>query len=55
MFYIAQEVFDEKYKTSPMVFPMDYVIITKYSRFSLSRPRLSRTTAYLEVKIWSLF
>ena len=26
----------------------------KYSRVSLSRPRLSRTTAYLEVKIWSL-
>ena len=26
-----------------------------YSRFSLSRPRLSRVTAYLEVKIWSLF
>ena len=26
-----------------------------YSRLSLSRPRLSRTIAYLEVKIWSLF
>ena len=26
----------------------------KYSRLSLSRPRLSRITAYLEVKIWSL-
>ena len=26
-----------------------------YSRLSLSRPRLSRITAYLEVKIWSLF
>ena len=25
-----------------------------YSRLSLSRPRLSRITAYLEVKIWSL-
>ena len=27
---------------------------TKYSWLSLSRPRLSRITAYLEVKIWSL-
>ena len=27
----------------------------KYSQLSLSRPRLSRITAYLEVKIWSLF
>ena len=26
-----------------------------YSRPSLFRPRLSRITAYLEVKIWSLF
>ena len=26
-----------------------------YSRLSLSRLRLSRTTAYLEEKIWSLF
>ena len=28
---------------------------TEYSRLSLSRTRLSRVTAYLEVKIWSLF
>ena len=28
---------------------------TKYSRLSLSRTRLSRITAYLEVIIWSLF
>ena len=28
--------------------------ILKYSWLSLSRPRLSRITAYLEVKIWSL-
>ena len=26
-----------------------------YSRLSLSRVRLSRITAYLEVKIWPLF
>ena len=26
-----------------------------YNRLSLSRPRLSRITAYFEVKIWSLF
>ena len=26
-----------------------------YSRPSLSRPRLSRITAYIEVKLWSLF
>ena len=26
-----------------------------YSRLSLSRPCLSRMTAYLEMKIWSLF
>ena len=33
------------------------VFITKWSKYSwlsLSRPRLSRITAYLEVKIWSL-
>ena len=28
--------------------------VKKYSWLSLSRPRLSRITAYLEVKIWSL-
>ena len=28
---------------------------TQYSRTSLSRTRLFRITAYLEVKIWSLF
>ena len=28
--------------------------IDKYSRLSLSRPRLSRTTTYLEEKIWSM-
>ena len=27
----------------------------KYNRLSLSRPRLSRITDYLDVKIWSLF
>ena len=27
----------------------------KYSRVSLSRLRLSRTTTYLEEKIWSMF
>ena len=30
-------------------------IMLRYNRFSLSRPGLSRITAYLEVKIWSLF
>ena len=29
--------------------------ILKYCRISLSRTRLFRITAYLEVKIWSLF
>ena len=29
--------------------------IGTYSRFLFSRPSLSRITAYLEVKIWSLF
>ena len=29
--------------------------VTYYSRLSLSRPRLSRITAYLEMKFWSLF
>ena len=29
-------------------------LIVQYSWLSLSRPRLSRITAYLEVKIWSL-
>ena len=28
---------------------------SKYSRLPLSRTRLFRITAYLEVKIWSLF
>ena len=27
----------------------------EYSQLSLSRPRLSGITTYLEVKIWSLF
>ena len=31
------------------------LIIFMYSRLSLSRLRLSRTTAYLGEKIWSLF
>ena len=31
------------------------LFFTLYSALSLSRPRLSRITAYLEVKIWSLF
>ena len=31
------------------------IITILYSRLSLSRPRLSRFTAYLEVKIWFLF
>ena len=31
------------------------VIHSKYSQLSLSRLRLSRITAYLEEKIWSLF
>ena len=30
------------------------IVTFKYSWLSLSRPRLSRITAYLEVKIWSL-
>ena len=30
-------------------------IVRNYSRTSLSRTRLFRITAYLEVKIWSLF
>ena len=37
----------------PYVFD-EMLIRTKYSWLSLSRPRLSRITAYLEVKIWSL-
>ena len=32
----------------------DQVLFIKYSWLSLSRPRLSRITAYLEVKILSL-
>ena len=32
-----------------------YVAIYIYSRTSLSQTRLFRITAYLEVKIWSLF
>ena len=31
------------------------IIFLQYSRLSLSRLQLSRITAYLEVKIWSLF
>ena len=45
------------------LFPTVYVLLLTcpplinaiYSRLSLSRTRLSRITAYLEVKIWSLF
>ena len=32
-----------------------FLVIRVYSRFSLSRLRLSRITAYLEEKSWSLF
>ena len=32
----------------------NYNVTHKYSWLSLSRPRLSRITAYLEAKIWSL-
>ena len=32
-----------------------HTYMCKYSRTSLSRTRLFRITAYLEVKIWSLF
>ena len=31
------------------------IAVNVYSQLSLSRPRLSRITAYLEVKIWFLF
>ena len=31
------------------------LLFSTYSRTSLSRTRLFRITAYLEVKIWSLF
>ena len=34
---------------------VDLIMLLTYSRLSLSRLRLSRTTAYLEEKIWSLF
>ena len=34
---------------------LKFYILNNYNRLSLSRPRLSRITAYLEVKIWSLF
>ena len=30
-------------------------VVVKYSQTSLSRTRLIRITAYLEVKIWSMF
>ena len=32
-----------------------WVVFIRYSRLSSSRLRLSRTTAYLEQKIWSMF
>ena len=35
--------------------PRPYAVFVKYSRTSLSQTRLFRITAYLEVKIWSLF
>ena len=35
--------------------PTESIDIVEYSRTSLSRTRLFRITAYLEVKIWSLF
>ena len=36
------------------IYGIKTIISTIYSRLSLSRTRLSRITAYLEVKIWSL-
>ena len=40
---------------SEFFFLLISVLLHMYSRLSLSRPRLSRITAYVEVKIWSLF
>ena len=40
---------------SSVIFIFDYhLMLWKYSWLSLSRPHLSRITAYLKVKIWSL-
>ena len=41
--------------TSPILkLKLHYLSKTNYSSLSLSRTRLSRITAYLDVKIWSL-
>ena len=41
--------------TRNIYFCKEIIRLTIYSPLSLSRPRLFRITAYLEVKIWSLF
>ena len=44
-----------KISTRQFLLPVDVSKTVVYSRTSLSRTRLFRITAYLEVKIWSLF
>ena len=51
LFFIFPEKWEKHlYLSTPFVCSCE----NKYSWLSLSRPRLSRITAYLEVKIWSL-
>ena len=45
------KIFNKKYHNASTALERSVI---KYSWLSLSRPRLSRITAYLEVKIWSL-
>ena len=50
--YYFVVVFNLIFRTS---FKLSIVAVNEYSSTSLSRTRLFRITAYLEVKIWSLF
>ena len=51
----VERVFSERLKCGILNTDLLLNVIGKYSQLSLSRLRLSRITAYLEEKIWSLF
>ena len=48
-------VFTSNTNNIPELLIVNKFKILKYSRFLVSRPRLSRITAYIEVTFWSLF
>ena len=56
--FVVSNIFVDYIELSPHTFSFYHSsrqkVVSIYSRLSLSQTRLSRITAYLEVKIWSL-